>query len=153
MQWGMIKLENFFGVVVLRMLKSTRKLSSVSFIPFLKPGWLYCLERHLGARGISVQDTWLLKNYRRFDLQTIWNSRQSDLASERSAERWAELAEIKVNRQRPTCVMQRPELKIATLESWLISPLVRVMIKICKKHLVLNTNSNINIYNETWISS
>ena len=56
---------------------------------------------------------------------------------------------LKVNRQRPKFVMQRPELKIPTLAKWLISPLVRVIIKICKKHLVLKTNSNINIYNET----
>ena len=52
--------------------------------------------------------------------------------------------EIKVNRQ-----MRSPELKIPTLAKWFISPLVRVIIKICKKHLVLKTNSNINIYNET----
>ena len=56
---------------------------------------------------------------------------------------------FKVNRQRPKFVMRRPELKIPTLAKWLISPLVRVIIKICKKHLVLKTNSNINIYNET----
>ena len=56
---------------------------------------------------------------------------------------------IKVNRQRPKFVMRRPELKIPTLAKWLISPLVRVIIRICKKHLVLKTNSNINIYNET----
>ena len=56
---------------------------------------------------------------------------------------------LKVNRQRPTSVMRRPELKIPTPAKWLISPLVRVIIKICKKHLVLKTNSNINIYNET----
>ena len=52
---------------------------------------------------------------------------------------------LKVNRQRPTSVMRRPELKTPTLPKWLISPLVRVKIKICKKHLVLKTNSNINI--------
>ena len=56
---------------------------------------------------------------------------------------------IKVNRQRPTFVMRRPELKIPTLARWLISPLLRVIIKICKNHLVLKTKSNINIYNET----
>ena len=55
----------------------------------------------------------------------------------------------KVNRQRPTSAMQRPELKIPTLAKWLISPVVLLIIKICKKHLVLKTNSNINIYNET----
>ena len=57
---------------------------------------------------------------------------------------------VKVNRQRPKFVMWRPELKIPTLAKWLIFPLaiVRVIIKICKKHLVLKTNSNINIYNE-----
>ena len=55
----------------------------------------------------------------------------------------------KVNRERLKFVMRRPELKIPTLAKWLISPLVRVIIKICKKHLVLKTNSNINIYNET----
>ena len=56
---------------------------------------------------------------------------------------------LKVNRQRLEFVMRRPELKIPTLVKWLISPLVRVIIKICKKHLVLKTNSNINICNET----
>ena len=56
---------------------------------------------------------------------------------------------VKVNRQRLKFVMRMPELKIPTLAKWLISPLVRVIIKICKKHLVLKTNSNINIYNET----
>ena len=56
---------------------------------------------------------------------------------------------FKVSRQRLKFVMRRPELKIPTLAKWLISPLVRVIIKICKKHLVLKTNSNINIYNET----
>ena len=45
--------------------------------------------------------------------------------------------------------MRRPELKIPTLAKWLVSPLVCVVIKICKKHLVLKTNSNVNIYNET----
>ena len=59
------------------------------------------------------------------------------------------IMELKVNRQRPTFVMRRSELKIPTLAKWLISPLVRVIIKICKKILVLKTNSNINIYNET----
>ena len=56
---------------------------------------------------------------------------------------------IKVNRQRLKFVMRRPELKMPTLAKCLISPSVRVIIKICKKHLVLKTNSNINIYNET----
>ena len=56
---------------------------------------------------------------------------------------------LKVKRQRPKFVMQRPELKIPTLAKWLISPSVRVIIKICKKHLVLKTNSNSNICNET----
>ena len=56
---------------------------------------------------------------------------------------------FKVNRQRPKFVMRRPELKIPTLAKWLISLLVLVIIKICKKHLVLKTNRNINIYNET----
>ena len=56
---------------------------------------------------------------------------------------------IKVNRQRPTFVVRRPELKIPTLAKWLISPLVRVIIKICKKHHVFKTNSNVNVYNET----
>ena len=56
---------------------------------------------------------------------------------------------LKINLHRLKFVMQRPELKIPTLAKWLISPLVRVIIKICKKHLVLKTNSNINIYNET----
>ena len=59
---------------------------------------------------------------------------------------------LKLNRQRLKFVMRRPELKIPTLTKWLISPLVRVIIKICKKYLVLKTNSNINIYNETWTS-
>ena len=54
-----------------------------------------------------------------------------------------------VNRQRPTSVMRRPDLKIPTLAEWLISPSVRVIIKICKKHRVLKTNSKINIYNAT----
>ena len=56
---------------------------------------------------------------------------------------------VKVNRQRPKFVMRRPELKIPTLAEGLISPLVRAIIKICKKQLVLKTNSNIDIYNET----
>ena len=56
---------------------------------------------------------------------------------------------LKVNRQRLKFVMRRPESKIPTPTKWLISPLVHVIIKICKKHLVLKTNSNINIYNET----
>ena len=56
---------------------------------------------------------------------------------------------FKANRQRPTSVIQGPELKIPTLANWLISPLVCVIIKICKKHIVLNTISNINIYSET----
>ena len=56
---------------------------------------------------------------------------------------------LKVNRQRLKFVMRRPELKILTLAKWLMSPLVRVIIKICKQHLVLKTNSNINIYNQT----
>ena len=56
---------------------------------------------------------------------------------------------LKVNRQRLKFVMQRPELKIPTVAKWLISPLVCVIIKIREKHLVLKTNSNINIYNET----
>ena len=55
-------------------------------------------------------------------------------------------------RQRLKFVMRSPELKIPTLVKWLISPLVRVITKICKKHLVLKTISNINIYNETGIS-
>ena len=59
---------------------------------------------------------------------------------------------VKVNRQRLKFVMQRPELKIPTLAKWFISPLVRVIIKICKKHLLLKTNSNINICNETGMS-
>ena len=61
-------------------------------------------------------------------------------------------AGLKVNRQRLKFVMRRPELKIPTLAKWLISPLVRVIIKICKKHLMLKTNSNINVYNEILIS-
>ena len=56
---------------------------------------------------------------------------------------------VKVNRQRPKFVMRRSELNITTLAKWLISPLVWVIIKICKEHLVQKTNSNINIYNET----
>ena len=56
---------------------------------------------------------------------------------------------FKVNRQRPKVVMRRPELKIPTLAKWLISPLVRVIIKICKKPSMLKTNSNLNSYNET----
>ena len=56
---------------------------------------------------------------------------------------------FKVNRQRLKFVMRRSELKIATLAKWLIYPLVCVIIKICKKHLVLKTNSNTNILNET----
>ena len=56
---------------------------------------------------------------------------------------------IKVIRLRLKLVTWRPELKISTLAKWLISPLVRVIIRICKKHLVLKTNSNINIYNKT----
>ena len=55
---------------------------------------------------------------------------------------------LKVNRQRPTSVMRRPELKIPTLAKWIISPLVLVIINLCKKHFVLKTNSNINICNE-----
>ena len=51
---------------------------------------------------------------------------------------------VKVNCQRPTSAIRRPELKIPTLAKWLISPLVCVIIKICKKHLVLRTNSNNN---------
>ena len=39
---------------------------------------------------------------------------------------------FKVNRQRPKFVMWRPELKIRTLAKWLISPLVRVIIKTVK---------------------
>ena len=61
----------------------------------------------------------------------------------------SEYHSLKANRQRLKFVMRRPELKIPTLAKWLISPLVRVIIKIRKKHLVLKTNSNINIYNET----
>ena len=56
---------------------------------------------------------------------------------------------LKVNRQRPTSVTRRTELKISTLAKWLISPSVCVVIKICKKHLVLKTSININIYIET----
>ena len=41
------------------------------------------------------------------------------------------------------------ELKISTLAKWPISPIVCVVIKICKKHIVLKTNSNIHIYIET----
>ena len=44
---------------------------------------------------------------------------------------------VKVNRQRLKFVMRRTELKIPTLAKSLISPLVRVIIKICKKDLVL----------------
>ena len=55
---------------------------------------------------------------------------------------------LEINYQRETFVMRRPELKVPTLGKWLISPLVRVIIKICEKHLVLKTNSNIDIYNE-----
>ena len=40
---------------------------------------------------------------------------------------------LKVNRQRPTFVMRRSELKIPTLAKWLISPLVRVIIKNLQK--------------------
>ena len=58
--------------------------------------------------------------------------------------RWNNL--IKINRQRPTSVIRKPELKIPTLTKWLISPSVCEIIKVCKKHLVLKTNSNINIY-------
>ena len=56
---------------------------------------------------------------------------------------------FKVNHQRPKFVIRRPDLKIPTLAKLLISPSVRVIIKICKKHLLLKTNSNINICNET----
>ena len=42
---------------------------------------------------------------------------------------------FKVNCQRPTSVMRTPELKIPTLAKWLISPLVCVIIKICKSVL------------------
>ena len=69
------------------------------------------------------------------------------LHSSRSWNGW-KIPLFKVNRQRPTSVMLRPELKISTQAKWLISRLVRAIIKICKKHLVLQTNSNINIYNE-----
>ena len=63
--------------------------------------------------------------------------------------RYISVKTFKVNRQRLKFVMRRPELKIPTLAKWRIPPLVRVIIKICKKHLVLKTNSNINVYNET----
>ena len=43
--------------------------------------------------------------------------------------------DLKVNRQRSTSVMRRPKLKIPSLEKCLISPLVRVIIKICKSTL------------------
>ena len=62
---------------------------------------------------------------------------------------------FKVSRQRLTSVMWRPELKIPTVTKWLISPSIClvspsicVIIKICKKHHVLKTNSNIHIYRE-----
>ena len=51
--------------------------------------------------------------------------------------------------QRPTSVMRRPQWKISTLAKWLIPPLACVIIKICKKHLVFKTNSNIDIAIET----
>ena len=57
--------------------------------------------------------------------------------------------QFKVNHQRPKFVMRRPELKIPTQAKRLIFPLVCVIIKICKKHLVLKTYSNVNICNET----
>ena len=59
------------------------------------------------------------------------------------------LKHFKINRQRPTSVFRRIELKIPTLVKWLISSLVLVIIKICKNHLVLKTNNNIDIFNET----
>ena len=52
---------------------------------------------------------------------------------------------IKVNRQQPRSVMRRPSLKILSLRKWLVSLSVCMIIEICKQHLVLNTNSNINI--------
>ena len=62
---------------------------------------------------------------------------------------------FKVSRQRLTSVMWRPKLKIPTVTKWLISPSIClispsicVIIKICKKHHVLETNSNIHIYRE-----
>ena len=54
-----------------------------------------------------------------------------------------------VNCQRSTSVMRRSELKILTLGKWPISLLVRMIIKICRKHRTLKPNSNSNIYNET----
>ena len=48
---------------------------------------------------------------------------------------------LKVNRQRPSSVMRRPELKTPTLAKWLMSPLLRVITKICKKSLVLKTKA------------
>ena len=42
---------------------------------------------------------------------------------------------VKVNRQRPTSVMRRPELKLLTLAKWHISPLVGVVIKPVKSTL------------------
>ena len=52
---------------------------------------------------------------------------------------------LKVNRQRPRSVMQGPLLIIPALDKWLIPPLVSAVIKICKKHFMLNTNSNASI--------
>ena len=52
---------------------------------------------------------------------------------------------FKVSRQQPRLVMHRPSLKILTLRKWLIPLSVCMIIEICKKHLVLNINSNINI--------
>ena len=57
------------------------------------------------------------------------------------------LVGLKVNRQRPISAMRRLQLKISG--KMVISPFVSVAIKICKKHLLLKTNNNINIKTET----
>ena len=51
-----------------------------------------------------------------------------------------------VNSQHQSCI---GPMKIPTLAKWLISPSICVIIEICKKYLVLKTNSNIYIYSET----
>ena len=96
-------------------------------------------------RGSSEQNP--LKLMQTFFLTVTHSSKPGQTAG--TGEICFVIINLKVNRQRPTSVMRGPELKIPTLTKWLISPLVHAIVKLCKMHIVLKTNSNINIYNET----